>query len=118
MSVYKEKRKSKRVKTGLRVNCKSEGIFFSDFTRDIGLDGIGIQTATFIREGTTVELFLQLPDEKEPLILKGRVVWAKVDNQENSSNIAMGIKFEDMAPHHRDKLNNFIERHTQTTLDN
>ena len=114
MHTYTESRKSKRVKTRLRVNCKSDGIFFSDFTRDVGIGGIGVETATLIREGTVVELFLHLPNEKDPLILSGKVIWSKsTDAQEKTtSNVVIGIQFENMKPEHNNKLHNFIENHT------
>ena len=114
MHTYNESRKSKRVKTRLRVNCKSDGIFFSDFTRDVGLGGIGVETATLIREGTVVELFLHLPNEKDPLILSGKVVWSKSTNapEKTTSNVVIGIQFENMKPEHNNKLHNFIENHT------
>ncbi len=113
MHNYYESRKTKRVKTKLRVNCKSEGIFFSDFTRDVGLGGMGVETATLIRVGTTVELFINLPNEKDPLIISGRVVWSKVKEakEKTASNAIMGIQFENIDPEHRNKLNNFIESH-------
>jgi uncharacterized protein (TIGR02266 family) len=113
MHTYNESRKSKRVKTRLRVNCKSEGIFFSDFTRDVGLGGMGVETATLIRAGTLVELFLHLPDEKDPLILNGKVIWAKVKEvkEKTTSNIVIGIQFENIEQEHRNKLNSFIVNH-------
>ena len=113
MHTYSESRKSKRVKTRLRVNCKSDGIFFSDFTRDVGIGGIGVETATLIRAGTAVELFLHLPNEKDPLILSGKVIWSKsTDAPElTSSNVVIGIQFDTMKPEHNNKLNNFIENH-------
>ena len=110
MHTYNESRKSKRVKTRLRVNCKSDGIFFSDFTRDVGLGGIGVETATLIRTGTVVELFLHLPNEKDPLILSGKVVWSKSTDpvEQTTSNVVIGIQFENMKPEYHNKLHNFI----------
>ncbi len=114
MHTYNESRKSKRVKTRLRVNCKSDGIFFSDFTRDVGLGGMGIETATLIREGTNVELFLHLPDEKDPLILKGKVIWsqAKDTREKSASNVVIGIQFDNLQPEFHSKLHNFIKNNT------
>lgn len=119
MKNYKEQRKHKRLKVKFRVNCKSEGVFFSDFTRDIGLGGIGIETATILRVGTMVELFVQLPGESESIILKGKVVWANVNGapKENASNIALGIRFEDLPEHYHSKLLNYIEQHDKNNLE-
>lgn len=114
MHTYTESRKSKRVKTRLRVNCKSDGLFFSDFTRDVGLGGIGVETATLIREGTVVELFLHLPNEKDPLIISGKVVWStlKDASEKTASNVVIGIQFENIKPEHHNKLHNFIKSNT------
>ncbi len=111
MHTYTESRKSKRVKARLRVNGKSNGIFFSDFTRDVGLGGIGVETPTIIEEGTKVELFLHLPNEKEPLIMNGRVVWSKAKDirEKSSSNVVIGIQFQDVSSEHQDKLHKYIK---------
>ncbi len=59
-----------------------------------------------------MEIFIQLPNEKEPLILKGKVIWTNLNGTQkgSASNVALGIKFEDVAPHHHVKLTNFIEQ--------
>jgi len=114
MVVYKEKRKSKRVKTRLRINCKGAGIFFSDFTRDIGSEGIGIETAVIIKEGMTVDLFFYLPEHTDPINVKGKVVWSNVKkykDNDSSLNVLLGIHFENLDDVHRKRLNNFIENY-------
>lgn len=113
MPTYTENRKNKRVKARLRVNGKSNGIFFSDFTRDVSIGGIGVETPTVIREGTIVELFIHLPNEKEPLILNGKVVWSRTKDtlEKASSNVIIGIQFQDLETVYRDKLHTYIETH-------
>ncbi len=113
MPTYTENRKNKRVKARLRVNGKSNGIFFSDFTRDVSIGGIGVETPTVIREGTIVELFIHLPNEKEPLILNGKVVWSRTKDtlEKASSNVIIGIQFQDLETGYRDKLHTYIETH-------
>ncbi len=115
MSQYQNKRTSKRVKTRVRINCKGEGIFFSDFTRDISLHGIGIETVALIEQGTVVELFFNLPGEHEPIVAKGRVVWSNIKqhgNGDNSMNVVLGIEFKDINDTHQSKLSSFLENDT------
>jgi Tfp pilus assembly protein PilZ len=108
MEFYNEQRKAKRVNTKLRVNCRKNGVFFSDFARDICLDGIKVETPTLVGKNMSVDLSFYLPDEAEPIIVKGRVIWSGVEEHTNF-NVVLGIKFEDMSASDRNKLVNFIE---------
>lgn len=112
MSPYQNKRRSKRVKAKIRINCKGEGIFFSDFTRDIGLHGIGIEAVAFIEQGTIVDLSFHLPGETEPIVAKGKIIWSGIKryNDDNSNlNVVLGIEFHDINDTHRGKLSVFLE---------
>ncbi len=112
MHAYQNKRRSKRVKTKIRINCKGEGVFFSDFTRDIGLHGIGVETVAAIEKGTIVELFFSLPGEAEPIVAKGKVIWSDIrhsESGENNMNVVLGIEFQDIAEAHASKLYSFID---------
>ena len=108
MEFYSEKRKTKRVDTRLRVNCRKSGVFFSDFARDICLDGIKVETPALLGKNMEVELSFYLPDESDPIIVKGRVVWSGVEEHTNFNSV-LGIKFEDLSETHRSMLVNFIE---------
>ena len=111
MLPYQNKRRSKRVKAKVRINCKGEGVFFSDFTRDIGLHGIGIETVALIENGTIVELFFSLPGETEPIVAKGKVIWSNVkryNDNDSNLNVVLGIEFSDIDDVLRGKLSVFL----------
>ena len=107
MEFYSEKRKTKRVDTRLRVNCRKSGVFFSDFARDICLDGIKVETPALLGKDMEVELSFYLPGEPDPIFVKGRVAWSRVEEHTNF-NAVLGIKFEDLSETHRSMLVNFI----------
>ncbi len=108
MELYSEKRKTKRVDTRLRVNCRKSGVFFSDFARNICLDGIKVETPALLGKDMLVDLSFYLPDETDPIIVKGRIIWSGMEEHTNF-NTVLGIQFQDMSPSHRGKLLNFIE---------
>jgi Tfp pilus assembly protein PilZ len=108
MEFYSEKRKTKRVDTRLRVNCRKSGVFFSDFARDICVDGMKVETPALLGKDMMVELSFYLLDETDPIIVKGRVAWSGVEEHTNF-NTVLGIQFEDLSETHRLQLLNFIE---------
>ena len=108
MEFYDEKRKTKRFDTRLRVNCRKSGVFFSDFARDICLDGMKVETPALLGKDVEVELSFYLPDETDPIIVKGRVVWSGVE-EHTDFNTVLGIQFEGMSEIHRSMLVNFLE---------
>ncbi len=107
MEFYSDKRKTERVDTRLRVNCRKSGVFFSDFARNICLDGIKVETPTLLGKGSVVDLSFYLPDEEEPIIVMGRIIWSGMEEHTNF-NTVLGIKFEDMSETHRSMLIKFI----------
>ncbi|MCL4557748.1 MAG: PilZ domain-containing protein [Deltaproteobacteria bacterium] len=112
MLPYQNKRRSERIKAKIRINCKGQGIFFSDFTRDIGLHGIGIEAVTLIENGTIVELYFSLPDETEPIVAKGKVIWSDIkrsESGEDNMNVVLGIEFQEIAEVHTNRLFSFID---------
>ncbi len=114
MRFYREQRKQKRVKTKLRVNCKKSGVFFSDFTRDISLEGIRVETPALIAKGMIVDLSFNLPAEIDPVIVKGRVVWSNVE-EHTDFNVVLGIKFEDISEADKNKLFGFLQNNNFQT---
>lgn len=47
-------------------------------THDISADGIGFITDVDLSVEASLELWLYIPDSKEPLCTKGKVVWTKM----------------------------------------
>ncbi len=108
-----EKRKHIRAKTHVRVNCKSEGIFFSDFTRDISFDGAGIESLVTITPGTIIDLFFTLPEETETIMARGKVLWSRVKPstyESGKSNAMFGVQFIDINDSHKEKLFGFVSK--------
>lgn len=88
-----ERRKDPRVTTGISVECSSEGrSFFGDIV-NICRNGFFIKAETIMPVDTELKLRIRLPkkDDREPMRLTGRVVWAK--QIATVSPAGMGIEF-------------------------
>ncbi len=46
-------------------------------TVDISANGVGIITDEYLSAKTPLEMWLQIPDQHEPLYLRGEVVWSE-----------------------------------------
>lgn len=61
-------------------------------TQDISANGIGFITREGLLLGTTLDIWLIMPDNGEQIHLKGKVAWSKLIG---SNNYRVGISLED-----------------------
>ncbi|MCM8799606.1 MAG: PilZ domain-containing protein [Candidatus Omnitrophica bacterium] len=90
---YKDRRIFQRFSVKLPVrfidlyrNEEGEG-----FSQDISAKGVGLVTEKKLSTYTPLELWLNIPDGKEPLYVRGEVVWV---NALDSFNYRVGINLE------------------------
>lgn len=104
-------RAEQRIPVQLLVDYKCDGNYLFDFCRDLGAGGIFIETQSPLPQGSTVELTFTLPDSKETLETKGKVIW--VQNQVPGKNLTpgMGVQFEQFDKQHRQLLEQFVSRY-------
>ena len=83
---YTQARRHVRVPTTFPVQVVSKELRLVDEARDLSEGGIGVATKRPIPPMTLVPVRLELPTEKQPVEVLGRVMWA--------TDTAMGIRFE------------------------
>lgn len=106
-----ENRGHERVPVQLLVDYRSEGNYLFDFCRDLGAGGVFIETNKPLSHGSVVELTFTLPDSKETLEAKGRVIWVQGAVPEKSLVAGMGVQFEEFTPEQRVLLQEFVDRY-------
>lgn len=109
----KDDRTHQRVPVQLLVDYRSDGNYLFDFCRDLGTGGVFIETKQPLSHGSVVELTFTLPDSKETLEAKGRVIWVQTEIPGKSLTPGMGVQFEDFTPDQRRLLHEFVERYNR-----
>ncbi len=100
-----------RVPVQLLVDYRANGHYLFDFCRDLGAGGVFIETKNPLSQGSVVELVFTLPDSKETLEAKGKVIWSQQEVAGGSAVPGMGVQFEDFTPEQRSLLQKFIDRY-------
>ncbi|MDF1565382.1 MAG: TIGR02266 family protein [Deltaproteobacteria bacterium] len=91
-----DNRKTPRVPIELRVDYKKMNTFFADYTKNISKGGTFIKTEKPLKQGTEFIFKLVIPDVREPVELRGRVMWIKREGDTHhpeEPDPGMGIKF-------------------------
>ena len=111
--VSKEKRKFRRFKKELSVDCtipERPGDTYKTFTKDISGEGICLIIPEIVPKESTLNLLVNMPDSR-PIKITGRVVWVKEaeqDTKEQKRSFNAGIKFLKIDERDRKILNNFL----------
>lgn len=106
----KDDRTSQRVPIQLLVDYQSNGNYLFDFCRDLGTGGVFIETTTPLALGSDVDLTFTLPDSKETVDAKGKVIWVQPEVPGKELSPGMGIQFEGFSSNQRAMLESFIKR--------
>lgn len=109
-----ENRGHERVPVQLLVDYRSEGNYLFDFCRDLGTGGVFIETNKPLSHGSVVELTFTLPDSKQTLEAKGRVIWVQGAVPEKHLPAGMGVQFEEFTSEQRNLLQEFVDRYSKT----
>jgi len=107
----KDDRQAQRVPVQLLVDYHANGNYLFDFCKDLGTGGVFIETKNPLASGSTVSLTFTLPDSKETLETKGRVIWVQSEVPEKNATAGMGVQFEGFDNHQRKLLEEFVARY-------
>lgn len=109
----KEKRSSgERVPIQLLVDYKADGNYLFDFCKDLGEGGVFIETKTPQKQGSILDLTFTIPDSKETLNTKGKVIWVQEPVEGRTDLVpGMGVQFEAFSQKDRDTLTEFVRRY-------
>ena len=90
-----ENRKNKRSKVDFKSEVHSdEGMTFSN-AKDLSNGGLFISTPEPLKEGSEIDLSLQMPGQ-EPVEIKGVVKWVSINDDEGKRS-GMGVEFKDLS---------------------
>jgi c-di-GMP-binding flagellar brake protein YcgR len=104
-----ERRKYIRLKIPVSVTYVdlSTGIVHSSVTKDISADGLRLETKSRdIKEGSILELKLELYGANNPVHAKGKVVWIKQLSLEDDASCDVGIELIEVE---EDNKNTFLK---------
>lgn len=114
-----EDRDSRRVPIQLLVDYKSNGTYLFDFCKDLGTGGVFIQTAKPLPTGSDIDLTFTIPDSKETLSARGKVIWVQnpvADRKDLTPG--MGVQFAGFSNDQRRLLEDFVQRYHGRTVKN
>jgi len=90
-----DRRYGSRAPIELKVEYKRLNTFFADYTRNISRGGTFIGTDKPLPVGTEFVFALGVPNMREPLRLRGKVIWTTDSENATKGNPAgMGIEFQ------------------------
>ena len=105
-------RTTQRVPIQLLVDYRANGSYLFDFCQNLGTGGVFIETEKPLNHGADVELTFTIPDSKETVHAKGKVIWVQspvVGRQDLTPG--MGVQFSDCSPKQRKLLEDFVTRY-------
>jgi type IV pilus assembly protein PilZ len=90
-----DRRRAFRAPIELKVEYKRLNTFFADYTKNISRGGTFIGTEKPLPVGTEFVFALGVPAMREPLRLRGKVIWTTDAEEATKANPAgMGIEFQ------------------------
>jgi type IV pilus assembly protein PilZ len=111
-----DNREDLRIPVQLLVDYRSDGNYLFDFCKDLGAGGVFIQTEKPLAHGSEIELTFTIPDSKETLHTKGKVIWVQ-NAIEGRTDLCpgMGVQFTAFESESRKILKDFIDRYALRT---
>ena len=103
------KRERPRILIALGITYESGDDFLSSFLSDISGGGLFIGTPNPMEINTRLNVCFHIPGINESLLAAGTVVWAR--DLKSSDKPGMGVRFDEMEPGDREKLDQFLAEH-------
>ncbi len=105
-------REDLRVSIGLQVEYENEGSVINAFSKDISCNGMFIIARETLPVGSEFDLTFSLPEIKNSLTVRGRVVRELRDNQDGHYVGGMGVNFLNLDEETTEVINDFIASST------
>jgi uncharacterized protein (TIGR02266 family) len=102
-------RKTPRTSTVIQVDYHTADSFFRDFVDNVSTGGMFIATPKPLEPGTQLRLEFLLPGFNYPIRVKAEVMWNR-DKSSVNQRRGMGVKFENLSPNAKDKINTIVKR--------
>ncbi len=103
-----ERREHARATLRVTATTTGKSFTFTEFTKDVSVGGIFVETETPIASGTPLDLQFALPDGKEPVNAKGTVVHTVTPETARGKTPGMGIKFVSISAADADRIRKYV----------
>lgn len=111
MSKVLNKRKSKRLSCIVPLEGKEGSIFDATNVIDISKGGLGFVSSRRIPVNKKIPIQLDLTEDDMPVIVIGRVKWARAIN--GSSQFRIGVTFEEVLPGSKTRLQKYFRQNNE-----
>lgn len=115
----KERRKFKRFDAYMSVKyqaptAEAKGVSLS---KDLSREGIKVNANSMLREGTVLDMEINIPDDPKPVRTSGRVMWARPSEGHNQG-FDHGVRFVMMDPVDKFRVLDYAYNHWLETKVN
>jgi len=101
-----ERRQHERVGLKIPVDYSSVDAFFTEFSANINEGGMFVEMEDPPELDTQVQLQFQLPGQREPIQVEGRIAWTS-DGKDDSPP-GVGIQFQNLPAEVRERINGIV----------
>ncbi len=93
-----DKRTTERLPIRMLVEYESSEDFLIDFTANMSIGGMFIQTTNPLPEKTRFRLRFRIPGREKPVDTVGKVCWVLPPEEAGCMQPGMGVRFDDLDP--------------------
>ncbi len=116
----KERRRFKRFDAYMSVKFKVSGqdeLKGVSLSRDLSREGICINSNEDLKEGTTLDIEINIPDDPKPVFTSGKVMWSH-PSEEKKQGYDQGVRFLLMDPVDKFRVLDYAYNHWLETKVN
>lgn len=116
----KDKRKFKRFDAYMSIKYKIDGhqeVKGVSLSRDLSREGLKMNSDQDLKEGTQIDMEINIPDDPKPVQTSGKVMWSHPSEEEKSS-YEHGIRFLAMDPVDKFRVLDYAYNHWLETKVN
>ena len=103
-----EQRIATRVPIRVRVEYETLEDFLDDYSSNLSLGGMFVQTGQPLAIGTRFRLRFRLPDREKAIETYAVVRWVHDDDTPSAEGRGMGIQFDDLSPKDQKSIKNWL----------
>ncbi len=84
---------------------------------DISEGGVFLRSALLFEIGERLDMSFMLPDDRDMIHVRARVVWVAQDDSTEKGQPGLGIEFVDISDEERTRINDFISKRAYKLQD-
>ena len=116
----RERRKFKRFDAYMSVKYQVPGhaeAMGLSLSKDLSREGIKMNSNLDLKEGTTIDLEINIPDDPKPVVTTGKIMWSHVSEGQNQG-YDQGVRFVMMDPVDKFRVLDYAYNHWLETKVN